>query len=363
MKILLLITKGEIGGAQIFVSNLAKGIKDLSGGENDVEIACGGGDFLSSFSQKNNIKFHNFKSLKRSFGFLNNINFFFDFINFLKKNKFDVVHLNSTNTLIGAISAKIVNRKIKTVFTVHGLSVLDPNYQASFFKKNIFRFFFNICFLFVDEVVFVSKTNFDFAKKNKLGKRISLIYNGIKSNFLSKEDSRSFLFQKAEITDSGCFLIGSIGRLAYPKNYEFLIGNFDKILEVIPNAKLFLIGEGPERKKYEDIIDKKSLKNNVFLLGEVLGAAKYLKGFDLFVLPSMYEGLSISLIEALSSGIKVIASRVGGNGEIVGDNNCFELNNIDSFIELLKKNDNNYINNNKFLLETMVDKYVDIYNK
>lgn len=363
MKILLLITKGEIGGAQIFVSNLAKGIKDLSFEKNDVEIACGGGNFLGSFSQNNNIKFHNLKSLKRSFGFFDNINFFFDFINFLRKNKFDIVHLNSTNTLLGAISAKIVNRKIKTVFTVHGLSVLDPNYQASFFKKNIFRFFFNICFLFVDEVIFVSKSNFDFAKKNKLGKRISLIYNGVESNFLSKEDSRSFLFQKAKIIDSDCFLIGSIGRLAYPKNYEFLIENFDKILEIIPNAKLFLIGEGVERKKYEDIISRKFFKDSVFLLGEIFEASKYLKGFDLFVLPSIYEGLSISLIEALFSGIKVIASGVGGNGEIIGDNNCFELNNIDSFINLLKKNDNNYINRNKFLLEIMVNKYVDIYNK
>lgn len=363
MKILLLITKGEIGGAQIFVSNLAKGIKDFSFEKNnDVEIACGGGNFLGSFSQNNNIKFHNLKSLKRSFGFFDNLSFFFDFLNFLRKNKFDVVHLNSTNTLIGAISAKIANRKIKTVFTVHGLSVLDPNYQASFLKKPVFKLFFKICFLFVDEVIFVSKNNFYFAQKNKLGKKISLIYNGIESDFLPREVSRSFLFQKVNIVDDNCFLIGSIGRLSYPKNYEFLIENFDKILEVIPNAKLFLIGEGAERKKYEDIIHKKLLGDKVFLLGEIIGASKYLKGLDLFVLPSLYEGLSISLIEALSSNIRVMASKVGGNEEIIGSGNCFELNNLNSFIEILKKG-NSASDKNRFLLETMVGKYIDVYNK
>ena len=108
-----------------------------------------------------------------------------------------------------------------------------------------------------------------------------------------------------------------------------------------------------------------SKKGKVFLLGEIVGASNYLKGLDMFVLPSIYEGLSISLIEALSSGIKVIASRVGGNEEIIGESNCFELNDPNDFLrvfELIIDSRNIYENQEKFFINTMTRCYSDLYN-
>ncbi len=366
MKILVLITKGEIGGAQVFVANLAKGLKNNLEPEDQVEIACGEGGFLFNFAQKEDIKIHKVKSLKRSSGIFSNIKFFFSFIGLIKRNKFDVVHLNSSNTLIGAISSKIVSRRIKTIFTVHGLSILDPNYQASFFKKFVYKMFFKFCFIFVDKVVFVSQNNLDLAKSKKLVKKSYLIYNGVEPNYLDRKESRNFLFNKMGILDEGQFLIGSIGRLAYPKNYEFLIENFSDILQFKPNAKLVLIGDGPEKSKYEKIIENKGLNDAVFILGEISDASKYLKGLDLFVLPSIYEGLSISLIEALLAEVKTIASRVGGNSEIIGDDFCYKLNDINDFIVVLKmilSNDDIFVENKKeiFIAENMVNNYFSLY--
>jgi glycosyltransferase involved in cell wall biosynthesis len=366
MKILLLITKGEIGGAQVFVANLAKGLENNFKPKDQIEIACGEGDFLFDFAQKEDIKIHKIKSLKRSSGLFSNIKFFFSFVRFVKRNKFDVVHLNSSNTLIGAISAKIVSRRIKTVFTVHGLSILDPNHQASLLKKFVYRMFFKFCFLFIDRVVFVSQNNLDLAKSRKLVKEGYLIYNGVEPNYLNREASRSFLFNKIGILDEGQFLIGSIGRLAYPKNYEFLIENFSDILQVKPNAKLVLIGDGPERSKYEGIIESKGLRGFVFVLGEIPGATRYLKGLDLFVLPSIYEGLSISLIDAFLAEVKTIASKVGGNPEIIGDDFCYNLNDIDDFLSIFKMvifDNGIFINKERelFIAENMVNNYLSLY--
>jgi glycosyltransferase involved in cell wall biosynthesis len=368
MKVLLLITKGEVGGAQNFVANLARGLKKEKGQDLDLVIACGQGDFLANFAQQEGIKFFRFKSLQRSGGFFSNLRFLFDFFKYLKQYNFDIIHLNSSNALIGAMIAKIVNRKTKIVFTVHGLSILDPNYQSSYFKKILFKSFFKWNFLFIDKIVFVSQKNLDLLTQNSrfISRKSFLIYNGIQADFLDREEARSFLLDKIGESDDNLFLFGSIGRLAYPKNYEFLLNNFSEVLKIKNNARLILIGDGPKREEYERIILKQGLEKHVFLLGEIVDASKYLKALDLFILPSIYEGLSISLIEAYLANIKSIASLVGGNEEIIGQKYCFELNNLEDFLRVLEMTLNSkidYQDQEKFSLDTMVKKYLNIYEE
>ena len=365
MKILLLITKGEIGGAQNFLASLARGLKNK--GLNPT-IASGEGDFLSNLAQREGIDFFRLKSLRRSGGFFLNFKFFFEFFKYLKNNKFDIVHLNSSNALIGAMIVKIASPKTKIIFTVHGLSVLDPNYEASYLKKMLYRLFFKWNFLFLDKIIFVSQKNLDFLTKNSklIAKKSYLIYNGIQVDFLEREKARNILLDKIGKKDDNVFLMGSIGRLVYPKNYDFLLNNFDRIKDLKPSSILILIGEGPKRQEYERIIREKSLEGSVFLLGEIEGANRYLKGLDLFVLPSIYEGLSISLIEAYLAEVKSIASLVGGNEEIIGSQYCFKLNDIDDFMrifEIIQNSRISYEDKDKFSLNTMVKDYLKLYEE
>ncbi|MFA7050292.1 MAG: glycosyltransferase, partial [Patescibacteria group bacterium] len=334
-------------------------------------IASGKKGYLSDFAKENKINFRLVKGLEKSSNPFNIIKFLFNFYRLLREIKPDVVHLNSSNALLGAFVSKIANMGVKNVFTVHGLSVLDENYKTSIVKKAIFKTIFYFGFFFVDDLVFVSQKNLDFALSQKIVKSAELIYNGVETNFLSREDARKFALNKAKIEDNDCFLIGSIGRLAYPKNYEFLIANFDKILEIKPNSKLIIIGEGPEREKYQKIAE--SFPGKIHFLGQIEGASQYLKALDLFVLPSIYEGLSLSLIEAYMSGIKIVASDVGGNSEVIGNENCYKLNEIADFINIFKKNiiteqksctDINKRNLDKarFSLDKMTEKYLKVYN-
>jgi glycosyltransferase involved in cell wall biosynthesis len=334
MRILIVITHGNTGGATNFVFWLAKGLKEKG---IEVKVGFGEGEYLKEKLEKEKIEFVNFKWLKRTHNPLSNLFFIFEIKKFLDKEKFDVCHFNSTNALFGAISAKISKSKPKTVFTIHGLSILDPNYKKNFWLKPIYWLIFKFLLSFVDVPVFVSSKNLEDAKRIKLVKNGVVIYNGIpEPEFLEKEEARKIFVEKIKIDLKNKFLIGSIGRLDYSKNYQFLINVFPEILKIKPNAILIIIGEGLERKKLENLIEKAILKEKIFLIGELKDASKYLEAFDLFVLPSRYEGLSITLIEALFAQIPILTSDVGGNKEIVGENCVFDLNNKEDFLEKLK---------------------------
>jgi len=361
MKTLLVITKAEIGGAQAFVLTLARGLQAAG---QEVAVAAGEGDFLPSELAAANIPFFHLKSLRRSRNPLTIFAFIYELKRLINKEQFAVVHFNSTNTLPGALAGRLAKKKPKTIFTVHGLSVLDPNYQASKFIKFLFKVYFKLFLRFIDKIVFVSQYNLEEAKKQGITAQGTVIYNGLDlppDYFLSRVAARQELSNliKQELKDSD-YLIGSIGRLATQKNYDFLIKLWPKIKKRQPAAKLIIIGEGPERTKYEALRAQVGASSEIFLPGERTAGSRLLKGLDLFVLPSIYEGLSISLIEAVFAGVPVLASDVGGNREVVGEANCFRLNE-NSFLNKLTAERQNEGRSSIFTAQEMVSKYLEVY--
>ncbi len=366
MKILLAITKSEIGGAQVFALNLARELKAV--GE-EVIVAGGPGEYLPAELAKAGIPFQRLKKLERSYNPFKSWSFIAELKKYAATEKFDVVHLNSTNALLGVWGLSRLPSKPRLVFTVHGLSLLDNGHQALGILKAAYRLFFKAAFKKLDGLVFVSRLNFESAIKSGLLKggleaKSRLIYNGLDfapDYLLSREEARRELLRTLKLDakeDSGAqdnpdlldnkpkttdfqdaFIYGSIGRLAYPKNYEFLINAHKAVKAIKPTAKLFLIGEGPERAKYEGLIKSYRLENEIFLSGEIKDAGRYLRAFDLFVLPSVFEGLSLSLIEAVRAGVPVLASRVGGNEEIIGIERCFTLNDQAEFLKKIEQGD------------------------
>lgn len=361
MKILIVITKSELGGAQVFALNLARGLK--AAGE-EVTVAGGPGDYLPSELAKSDITFKRLNKLERSHNPLKSLSFIAELKQYVAREGFDVVHLNSTNALLGVWGMKQLKPQPRLVFTVHGLSLIDSGHQTLVPLKIAYRLFFRAAFKQLDKLVFVSHLNLDFAKTsgllNNLEAKSQLIYNGLDlapNYLLSREAARQALKISPE-----AYVYGSIGRLAYPKNYEFLINNFKAVKTLKPQAKLLLIGEGPERAKYESLIKMYELDNEVILAGEIKEASRYLLAFDLFVLPSVFEGLSLSLIEASQAGIPAIASRVGGSEEIVGINNCFKVNDSTDFLRLIKGNNFKINNQTDFSGERMIKDYLRIYS-
>ena len=343
MKLLIIITKGEIGGAQLFVRGLAQALKDKG---HEITVGFGAGDWLYRELAQDNIPLVRFASLKRTHNPLSNLLFFFELKKYLVQNRFDAVHINSSNALVGALAAKFSKTKPRTVFTFHGLSLLDENYLKHRALKFFYRRFFKFFLRYVDRSVFVSRANLEYARKNKIVKNGISIPNGLDQNtfnFLSPDDAREKLLSKLPQSAirnlKSAILIGSVGRLDYAKNYEFLIGVFPEILKSRSDAVAVIIGEGPEREKYGRLIARPGLRHKFFLAGEIENAARLIRAFDLFVLPSRYEGLSMTLIEALFAGVPILASRVGGNAEALGGSapQLYELDNEKEFLR--KTND------------------------
>ncbi len=150
--------------------------------------------------------------------------------------------------------------------------------------------------------------------------RIKVIYNSFELPnkellIISKKETRS------RLNFFGTVLI-SAGRLVSWKGFELLIGLMPEILKNIPDAKLIIIGDGPDRNKLANKIKCLNLGSRVTLLGSIKheDLLLYLKGGDIFVLNTAYEGLSHQVLEAMVCGIPVITTNIGGNPEVIKTN-------------------------------------------
>lgn len=148
--------------------------------------------------------------------------------------------------------------------------------------------------------------------------KIDVVYNSTvpaEGNALSKEEARSSLGV------DGDPLLFSAGRLAPWKGFDTLIDAMPDILGRRPNARLLIAGSGPEEESLTDQIQKANLDGRVILVGPLdrRSLARHLSASDVFVLASTYEGFSHVLLEAMHAGLPVVASRVGGNPELVDE--------------------------------------------
>lgn len=104
------------------------------------------------------------------------------------------------------------------------------------------------------------------------------------------------------------FVVGHIGRFCTPKNHSFIIDIFSNLLKVEPNSLLILVGDGPLRPSIEEKVKQLNLSEKVKFIGVRNDVEHLLQAFDLFLFPSVYEGLPVTLIEAQGSGLPCLIS-------------------------------------------------------
>jgi glycosyltransferase involved in cell wall biosynthesis len=133
--------------------------------------------------------------------------------------------------------------------------------------------------------------------------KIPVIYNGVDlSNCMPKDNYNV----------NGIFKILNVGRLSYPKNQVGLVNAFKIFHEKHLDSELWIIGEGEERKAIEGVIKQYGLDDSVKMLGQQNDVFPFLHDADVFALPSIYEGVPMSLIEAMGTGLPIVATSVGG---------------------------------------------------
>lgn len=147
--------------------------------------------------------------------------------------------------------------------------------------------------------------------------KVVLIRNGIDLTPVPLGDLAAKRMQLGLSADD--ILLLAVGRLAEIKNYPLLLEALAGAVQQAPALKLAMVGDGPERAKLESLVPRFGLSGRVHFLGERKDVRDWLALGHVFVLPSVYEGISIALLEAMAASLPVVVTRVGGNPEVVVD--------------------------------------------
>ncbi|MDD4271997.1 MAG: glycosyltransferase family 4 protein [Patescibacteria group bacterium] len=336
-KILYFITQSEFGGAQRYVFDLANNLKV------DFKVAVAIGEqrsngTLAKILQENNIEFFTIPHLKRNISPFNDILALAGIIKLIKNYQPDIVHLNSSKiSILGSIASLFV--KTKTVYTVHGWVFNEP---LAAWLKYFYLGAEKLTAGLKNKIICVSEYDKRVALKYKIEAEDKLvtIHNGLAPiKFYAKEEARQKIYSVIPASEpessvqrheqvskllikpamTSNLLVGSIGNLYKTKGFEYLIKTADILVSNHLPITFLVIGQGSERKNLEGLIEKYNLKNNFILAGHIDEASKLLPAFDIYVCPSVKEGLPYSILEAMSAGLPIVSTDVGGITEIITD--------------------------------------------
>ena len=142
------------------------------------------------------------------------------------------------------------------------------------------------------------------------------MFGGLKFNILNNAiDTKQYQYSekvrtayREELGLGDSLVIGHVGRFNPPKNHRFLIEIFDKLKQKNTNVKLLLVGDGDGRGKIEDLVKEKNLQEDIKFLGMRDDVYNILQAMDVFVMPSLHEGLPVTGVEAQASGLPCVFS-------------------------------------------------------
>jgi glycosyltransferase involved in cell wall biosynthesis len=313
-KILYIITKSNWGGAQRHVFDLAVSLPKT---DFETTVVLGGKGPLKEKLEAAGIRIISINALGRDLNTIKDSWSSLVIFKIIKKEKPDILHLHSSKVGgLGALTGRILGVK-KIIFTVHGWAFKEKRGR---FQKKILFFISWLTMLLSHKTISVSDDDYQKAPRFLVGKKLLKIKNGVSTiKFLSQMEARAIL-DIALPPDT--LIAGIIAELHRNKGLEFAIAalaDIEKSGNLARQIKLAIIGSGEEQANLEKLTENLGLKNSVRLLGPKENAASFLKAFDIFILPSIKEGMPYSLLEAGLAELPSIASRVGGVPEIIDD--------------------------------------------
>lgn len=233
--------------------------------------------------------------------------FMFIFFLFLKKRNISILHSHLFDSIVAA-SIPAFLAGIPHVGTLHDVFSIENNKLRCYILK--------LTALIGTRIVTVSKQiSIHLNYLCKWGRNYSVIKNGVDiSKFRNLENT---ITKKSLGIDDDIFVIISVGRLVEVKGFDVLIQAIDLLKNINDKIVLVIIGDGPERQNYEEMIASFNLEKHIKMLGHRDDVHSLLSVGDCYALASRSEGLSCSIIEAMAAGLPLIVTDVGGNGELV----------------------------------------------
>ena len=226
-------------------------------------------------------------------------------LDLLDKEKYNIVHIHSGSIFTLAFGAKIAKKSgVKNVIVhSHNSGIKNMKYRImKAISNNVFLK--NVDYYFACSELAAS---FKYPKKILKNKEYMIINNGIDiAKFKYNPEIRRKV--RKELSCDNKIVIGHIGRFAPEKNHTFLLDVFEEYKKINNESMLVLIGVGDLQETVKEKANQLGIKNDVQFLGTTDKVNEYLNAMDIFVLPSLYEGLPIVGVEAEATGLPVISS-------------------------------------------------------
>ncbi|AEM71362.1 glycosyl transferase group 1 [Allomuricauda ruestringensis DSM 13258] len=303
MKIIQVITLSEpIGGAQMVLFNNTEAMVKSG---HEVQVMVGQEGTLTKRLEALNVKVTCIPSLKREISPINDFKCYKTICELLKQEAPDIVISHSSKA---GILCRLACHKIgvPNIFTVHGWS-FTPGVKG--LKRYVYMAIEKVMGRFTDHLITVSAFDFNLASKHSIvpESRMRVIYNG----------SPDFLKEERKEAKEDPITILMTARFSYQKDHMTLF----KALQSLKDApiQVDLVGHGDLHQEFVDLSKKMKIDHLITFHGESNDIPSFLNKSDIFVLTSRFEGLPLSICEAMSVGVPIVASDVGGVHEMVRD--------------------------------------------
>ena len=296
----------------------------------EVHVACDGEEPLLYTDKQHQIPF------ERSPLKINNYKSYKEIKKIIDENDYEIVHCH---TPMGAAITRLACKNIPNItviYTAHGFHF----YKGAPLKNWLFYYpVEKYLSRYTDILITINKEDYERAKRKFKAKQIEYVpgvgidLNKFQDITVDKEKKRAELGITKE-----AYVMLSVGELNENKNHSTVIRALKRVNN--PNITYMICGQGPLEEKLKDLIKELGLRSQVKLLGFRSDIPEILKVSDLFVFPSRREGLSVSLMEAMISGLPVVCSKIRGNTDLVEEGKggyLVEPNDIEGFAESIVK--------------------------
>ena len=303
-KIAYVVNSLNLGGTETLVVQMSQALA----GDYDITVLClDEPGIWASDLRKKDIAVH---CLWRQPGM--DLRVSFRIASFCKQNRISIIHAHQCTPWFYSALSRLLNPEPRLLFEEHG------RFYPEIENRN--RAIFNSLLIqpLTHRMVAVSEdVRRRLVRYEGLDSpRIEVVYNGVSPIATLTSEDRSVLRASIGIPQ-GAFLIGSVGRLDPIKNYPLLIESFSSLIHIHPQIFGIIAGDGPDMDSLRLRINSLGLEDRFILLGYRADARKIIQCLDLFILCSVSEGTSMALLEAMSAGVPVAVTEVGGNPEIV----------------------------------------------